>query len=57
MSFTDEELVERQNQFGLQHVMKVTPAVSWSVNLSGRPLSDHRGQIGPRRTVHQGGSA
>ena len=51
------ELVERRNQFGLQQVMKVTPGISWSGNLSGRPLSDRRGQAGPHRTVHQGGSA
>jgi pyridoxamine 5'-phosphate oxidase family protein len=51
------ELVERRNQFGLQQVMKVTPGISWSANLSGRPLSERRGQVGPHRTVHQGGSA
>jgi pyridoxamine 5'-phosphate oxidase family protein len=51
------ELVERRNQFGLQQVMKVTPGISWSANLSGRPLSERRGRVGPHRTVHQGGSA
>jgi pyridoxamine 5'-phosphate oxidase family protein len=41
------ELVER----GGQLVMKVTPTISWSSDLSGRPLAE-RGRRPPRRTVH-----
>jgi pyridoxamine 5'-phosphate oxidase family protein len=51
------ELVERETRFGTQPVMKITPAISWSVNLSGRPLSDGHGGSARHRTVHQGESA
>lgn len=51
------ELVERETRFGSQPVMKITPTISWSINLSGRPLSDGRGSFAPHRTVHQGASA
>ena len=47
------ELVERETQFGRQPVMKITPTVSWSGNLSGRPLADRRTEDRtPHRTVH-----
>lgn len=47
------ELVERETQFGRQPVMKITPTVSWSGNLSGRPLADRRAEDRtPHRTVH-----
>lgn len=48
------ELVERETHFGRQPVMKITPTVSWSLNLSGRPLTDRRaGDRAPHRTVHK----
>lgn len=46
------ELVERDTMFGRQQVLKVTPAVSWSGNLDGRPITEARGG-GPHRTVHE----
>jgi pyridoxamine 5'-phosphate oxidase family protein len=42
------ELVERDGQL----VMKVTPAVSWSFNLDGRPINEIIGQRSARKTVH-----
>jgi pyridoxamine 5'-phosphate oxidase family protein len=51
------ELVERETQFGTQPVMKITPSLSWSINLSGRPLSGEHGGFAPHRTVHQGAGA
>jgi pyridoxamine 5'-phosphate oxidase family protein len=42
------ELVERDSQL----ILKITPVISWSANLDGRPLAEIRG-TGPRRTVHQ----
>jgi pyridoxamine 5'-phosphate oxidase family protein len=42
------ELVERDSQL----ILKITPVISWSGNLAGRPLGEIRGS-GPRRTVHQ----
>jgi len=33
-------------------VLQITPSVSWSFNLSGRPLTDYE-QIEVHRTVHQ----
>ena len=42
------ELVPRNGQL----VMKLTPAVSWSFNLDGRPIGEVIGQRGPRRTEH-----
>ena len=42
------ELVDRDSQ----PILKITPVVSWSFNLDGRPLAESRG-TGLRRTVHQ----
>jgi pyridoxamine 5'-phosphate oxidase family protein len=48
------ELVDRETKFGLQPVMKITPTISWSANLDGRPLGEARDEgSGFRRTVHQ----
>lgn len=44
------EMVERQGQFGPGTYMRVTPAVSWSLNPQGRVHTD--GFPGFRRTVH-----
>jgi pyridoxamine 5'-phosphate oxidase family protein len=46
------ELVDRDTPMGRQLVMKVTPAVSWSFNLDGRPITEAFGRGGPRRTEH-----
>jgi pyridoxamine 5'-phosphate oxidase family protein len=48
------ELIERQGQFGTAPYMRITPTISWSWNLDGRPFShDSDGnQSGPRRTIH-----
>jgi len=47
------ELVERTTRFGAQTVMKITPAISWSINLSGRPLAGRQGEDLGQRTVHK----
>jgi pyridoxamine 5'-phosphate oxidase family protein len=47
------ELAERDTPMGRQRVMKVTPTVSWSFNLDGRPLAEAFSGGGVRRTVHQ----
>ncbi|MDQ3662393.1 MAG: PPOX class F420-dependent oxidoreductase [Actinomycetota bacterium] len=48
------ELIERQGQFGRGPYMRITPAISWSWNLEGRPVSeDDTDQPCSRRTVHQ----
>jgi pyridoxamine 5'-phosphate oxidase family protein len=50
------ELVERRGQFGRGLYLRITPAISWSWNLEGRPPSpDDPFEHGPRRTVHQAG--
>ena len=48
------ELVERPGQFGPGIYMRITPEISWSWNLDGRPYGDDALQAGPRRTVHRG---
>jgi pyridoxamine 5'-phosphate oxidase family protein len=48
------ELLDRETKFGTQPVMKITPTISWSANLDGRPLGERRDDgSGFRRTVHQ----
>jgi pyridoxamine 5'-phosphate oxidase family protein len=48
------ELIEREGRFGAGPYMRITPTISWSWNLDGRPFShDDSEQRGPRRTVHQ----
>jgi pyridoxamine 5'-phosphate oxidase family protein len=49
------ELIERPGQFGPGAYMRITPEISWSWNLEGRPMSDEAVQSGPRRTVHRDG--
>jgi len=48
------ELMERPGQFGPGMYMRITPEISWSWNLDGRPYGDDAMQQGPRRTVHRG---
>jgi pyridoxamine 5'-phosphate oxidase family protein len=45
------ELVDREGRFGPATYMRITPTVSWSWNLEGRPLTRDR-EVRPRRTVH-----
>jgi pyridoxamine 5'-phosphate oxidase family protein len=47
------ELVERSGRFGPGSYMKITPEISWSWNLEGRPYGAGAGS-GLRRTVHRG---
>ncbi len=46
------EIVERQGQFGPAPYMRITPTISWSWNLQGRPFAHGDRESGPRRTVH-----
>ncbi len=46
------ELLERDGQFGPGRYMRITPAVSWSSNLDGKPFSHDR-PASVRRTVHR----
>jgi pyridoxamine 5'-phosphate oxidase family protein len=45
------ELVERAGQFGAGQYMRITPTVSWSWNLEGRPFA-HGGDVVVRRSTH-----
>jgi pyridoxamine 5'-phosphate oxidase family protein len=59
--YGNAELVERPGQFGPAAYMQITPTISWSFNLAGRPFSG-AGDLDVRRTVHhavagQGGVA
>jgi len=47
------ELIERPGRFGPGAYMRITPEISWSWNLDGRPYGDDALQSGPRRTVHR----
>jgi pyridoxamine 5'-phosphate oxidase family protein len=47
------ELVDQDTPMGRQQVMKISPAVSWSFNLDGRPLAEAFSGGGPHRTEHQ----
>jgi pyridoxamine 5'-phosphate oxidase family protein len=51
--YGNAELVVRQEgQFGPGHYMRITPTVSWSWNLDGRPIT-HGQKIVYRRAVHE----
>lgn len=48
------DLIEWESRFGSGLYMRITPTISWSWNLDGRPFT-HGGDGGPsapRRTVH-----
>jgi pyridoxamine 5'-phosphate oxidase family protein len=49
------ELMERPGRFGPGTYMRITPEISWSWNLEGRPYGDDALPHGPRRTVHRSG--
>ncbi len=47
-------LIEREGRFGPALYMQITPTISWSWNLAGRPFGEEHGErFGPRRTVHR----
>jgi pyridoxamine 5'-phosphate oxidase family protein len=43
-------IVQREGKSGLREYLRISPTVSWSWNLEGRPLNG--GQFRPRRVVH-----
>ena len=45
-------LVERQGRFGPGEYMMITPVISWSWNLEGRPFDQGK----TNRTVHEAGA-
>ena len=49
------DIVERDGEFGRQPYLRVTPTVSWSWNLEGRPFTHETdmASIPLRRTVHE----
>ncbi|WP_328998098.1 PPOX class F420-dependent oxidoreductase [Kribbella sp. NBC_00709] len=49
--YGEAELVERDGQFGPAAYLRITPTVSWSFNLEGRPFS-HDVKVTTTRTVH-----
>jgi pyridoxamine 5'-phosphate oxidase family protein len=49
------ELMERPGRFGPGMYMRITPEISWSWNLEGRPYGGDALPHGPRRTVHRSG--
>jgi pyridoxamine 5'-phosphate oxidase family protein len=44
------EVVEREGMFGSGPYLRITPRLSWSFNLEGRPVAEV--SAAPRRTVH-----
>jgi pyridoxamine 5'-phosphate oxidase family protein len=46
------EIVERQTRFGTAPILKITPEVSWSINLGGQWHRDSGG-LTPHKTVHR----
>jgi pyridoxamine 5'-phosphate oxidase family protein len=49
---TAELLVRQEGQFGPGEYMRITPTVSWSWNLEGRPTT-HNQKVIYRRAVHE----
>jgi pyridoxamine 5'-phosphate oxidase family protein len=47
------ELVDRPGRSGTARIMKVTPTISWSMNLSGEWSPSGGAPVQPRRTEHQ----
>ena len=46
------ELVDREGANGPAKILKITPTMSWSMNLAGEPLAGNAGNLQRRRTVH-----
>ena len=49
--YGEADLVERDGQFGTSAYLRITPTVSWSFNLEGRPFT-HDTLVTTTRTVH-----
>ena len=49
--YGEAELVERDGRFGTAAYLRITPTVSWSFNLDGRPFT-HDEKVVTTRTVH-----
>ena len=49
--FDGTYVYEREGRFGPGSYMRITPAISWSFNLDGRPFTHDR-EVAVRRTVH-----
>lgn len=47
------ELVERDGPNGPALILKITPTISWSMNLAGVPLAGNPGALSRTRTVHE----
>ncbi len=47
------EIVPQQRPSGPVPILKITPTISWSMNLDARPLGDHGGELTRTRTVHE----
>ncbi|HET6737905.1 MAG TPA: PPOX class F420-dependent oxidoreductase [Kribbella sp.] len=45
------ELVERTGRFGAGSYLRITPTISWSFNLEGKPFG-HGDNVSTRRTEH-----
>jgi len=50
------ELVERRGARGSTQVMRITPTVSWSINLDGRYSVGGGHGFAPRKTIHRDGA-
>ncbi|MGW7685164.1 PPOX class F420-dependent oxidoreductase [Kribbella sp. NPDC054772] len=46
------ELVERTGRFGAGSYLRITPTISWSFNLEGKPFT-HDDTVRTTRTVHE----
>jgi pyridoxamine 5'-phosphate oxidase family protein len=46
------QIASRDSPGGRMLMLKVTPTVSWSFNLEGRPMSELASAGGPRKTLH-----
>jgi pyridoxamine 5'-phosphate oxidase family protein len=51
------EIVERAGRVGPGPSLRITPEISWSANLDGRPFGQGGDRRGPRRTVHDPASS
>jgi pyridoxamine 5'-phosphate oxidase family protein len=49
--YGNAELVEREGRFGPGAYLRITPTVSWSFNLEGKPFT-HDNRVTTTRTVH-----
>ncbi|MBX6391713.1 MAG: PPOX class F420-dependent oxidoreductase, partial [Frankia sp.] len=49
--YGDADVVERPSRSWSPHYVRISPTISWSFNLDGKPF-DHNTEIKVRRTVH-----